>query len=181
MQRSGVRSPRRPPKSPPIDFTRHVTQECYRSPTGTRRPGIPGDPGNELSHSLLGGASRAHRLLSCYGRRLVRRGLAVAHRLPHLRAHRRFHDVGSSETASDATAHSTDRLQNHLRVKREASARENDSCMKPVPACVAFSSARQAAISFWSRLVSARVTMPSGQIIPRPECGPPRPSPAGPR
>src|ERR1039458_1632046 len=70
---------------------------------------------------------------------------------------------------------------NHLRVKREASLREKDSCMKPVPACVAFNIARESAISLGSRVVSARVMMPSGQIMPRPAWKLPSPTPAEPR
>ena len=70
---------------------------------------------------------------------------------------------------------------NHARVKFAASCRENDSCIKPVPASVVISWQMQSRISASSSDVKARIMMLMGQIISTPICGPPIPSPAAPR
>ena len=66
-------------------------------------------------------------------------------------------------------------------MKRFASLRSNASWMNSVPAWVAFRAARHTAISFSSVLIRALPMMPSGQIVPSPACGLPRPSAAVPR
>ena len=53
--------------------------------------------------------------------------------------------------------------------------------MKPVPASVVIRAMMQSRISAQSVAVKARIMMLIGKIISTPMCGPPMPSPAGPR
>ena len=70
---------------------------------------------------------------------------------------------------------------NHSRVKTSLLSLWKDSCMKPVPASVVMSWQMQCWISSSLSDVKALIMMLIGQITSDQMCGPPIPSPAGPR